>query len=238
MPLAQARCGVVKGHALTLDDQLREPAQEMVTLCLGDFVDALGMVPNGVYTFPSRDRVGPDHGVDGLQICTDIFWCTALLTIQLKVVLFGALVEDRLGVCSSKTFEKLLVCRRQAIIDFITRRPKRVTAGLWQFSQSKDGVVAWNGLESDVTVPALLAALLLVSGKAFGIQILGLLRADHRDLIIFAAKGATTVGDGMNMKLGSSGFAGELAQALCQFLLEIIVEVILFAEEDDATLGY
>lgn len=41
----------------------------------------------------------------------------------------------------------------------------------------------------------------------------------------------------MDVKLGGGGFAGELAEAVGEQLLQIVVEVVLFAEEDNAAAG-
>lgn len=41
----------------------------------------------------------------------------------------------------------------------------------------------------------------------------------------------------MNVEGGILGFAGELAEAVVELLLEVIGEVVLGAEEDDAALG-
>lgn len=39
------------------------------------------------------------------------------------------------------------------------------------------------------------------------------------------------------MKAGCSGFTGEKAQAVDEFLLQFVVKFVLLAEEDDTTLG-
>lgn len=41
----------------------------------------------------------------------------------------------------------------------------------------------------------------------------------------------------MDVKLGGTGFARQLSKALCQLFLKVIVEAVLGAEENDATLG-
>lgn len=192
---------------LTLYNQLCEPTKEVVALRLGNLIDALSMMANGVHTLPPSDWVRPDDGVSSLQVCPDILRGTALSAVQLEVVLLGTLIEDWLSVRSSEAFQELLVCRRQAIVNFVTGRPKRVTTSLWQLGQSKDGIVTRHGFESNVAMPALLAALLLISRKAFCIQLLRLLGADDGDLIIFTTECAATVGDRMDVKLGGARLA-------------------------------
>jgi hypothetical protein len=225
-------------HAqLTLDYQLREPSQEMLALILGHLIDALRMVAYGVYAFPASHRVRPDNWMDGGEVCADILRSTTLGTVKLVAVLLCALVEDRLCVGSCQPFQELLVSSRQTVIDLVTRRPQGIATGLGQLSQTQDGVVTWNGLEGDVAVPAFFAALFLVTSEALGVQRLGLFRADHGNLVVFTAESATAVGDWVNVQLGSGGLARKLAQALRELFLELVVQVVLFTEEDHSTLG-
>lgn len=85
-------------------------------------------------------------------------------------------------------------------------------------------------------MPPILAALPFVAAEALGIQFLGLLRANYRDFIILATKSAAAVGNRVDVQLGSGRFARQLAQALSELLLKIIVEAVLLAEEDNAAL--
>ena len=48
---------------------------------------------------------------------------------------------------------------------------------------------------------------------------------------------ATGVADGVDVKAGSGGLAGELAEPVDKFLLKVVGEIVLLAEEDDTTLG-
>lgn len=41
----------------------------------------------------------------------------------------------------------------------------------------------------------------------------------------------------MDVKLRGGGLAGELTEAVGELLLEVVCEVVLFAEEDDAAAG-
>jgi hypothetical protein len=85
-------------------------------------------------------------------------------------------------------------------------------------------------------MPPILVALSLLATKALSVQLFGLLRADNRNFIVLAAKCSTAVRDRVNMELRSSRLARELPQALSKLLLQIIVEAILFAEEDNSAL--
>jgi len=88
-------------------------------------------------------------------------------------------------------------------------------SGLRQFCQPQEGVVAGNGFEGDVAMPSLLTTLLLVEiKKSILVNLLGLLRADHADLVVFATQAAARVAHWMNVKLGRLGFASELPKTL------------------------
>ena len=84
-------------------------------------------------------------------------------------------------------------------------------------------------------MPAVLAALLLV--EAVAVELLGLLGRDDADVVVLAAEAPPAVDDGVDVQLGGAGLAGELAEALGQGLLELVVQVVLLAEEDDAATG-
>ena len=86
-------------------------------------------------------------------------------------------------------------------------------------------------------MPAFFAALLGLFKKAVFVEFFGLLGGDDGDLVVFAAEGAAGVGDGVDVQFGGAGFAGELAELLGEGFLELVSEVVLFAEEDDAALG-
>jgi hypothetical protein len=186
---------------LTLDDQLREPSQEMIALVLGHLVDALRVVAHGIHALPASDRVCPHNWMNGGKICADILRSTTLGTVKLIAVLLCALIEDRLCVGGRQPFQELLVSWRQTVIDFVTRRPQRIATGLGQLGQTQDGIVTWDRLKGDIAVPSFFAALFLVTSEALGVQHLGLFGANDRDLVVFTAESAATVGDGMNVQL-------------------------------------
>ena len=210
-------------QVLTLDNELREPVEKVVALIFGHLVDALSVVANSVHALPARDRVGPDDRMNSLEVCSDILRSAAFGAVQLEAVLFGAFVEYRLRVGGSQSVQELLVRRRQTVVDLVARRPQSVSASLGKLGKSQDGVVTRYRLKGNVAVPSILVALPFFTTEAFGIQLFGLLRADDRNFIVLAPKSSTTVGNRVNVKLRSGRLAGELAQALSELLLQIIV---------------
>jgi hypothetical protein len=74
----------------------------------------------------------------------------------------------------------------------IDERTIRTTTRLRQLRQTQNGIVARYRLESDIAVPALLRALLLVLGageepEGLLVDLLALLGADDTDFVIFSA---------------------------------------------------
>jgi hypothetical protein len=208
----------------------------MITFVLGHLVDALRVVAYGIHALPASHRVRSHNRMDGGEVCADILRSTTLGTVKLIAVLLCALIEDRLCVGGRQPFQELLVSRRQTVIDLVARRPQRITTSLGQLGQTQDGIVTRNRLEGDVAVPAFFAALFLVAPEALSVQRFGLFRTNDRDLVVFAAESATTVGHGVNVQLRRGGLARKLAQALRKLFLELVVQIVLFAEEDYSTL--
>lgn len=86
-------------------------------------------------------------------------------------------------------------------------------------------------------MPLALLALLLVSLQdAREVQLLGRHRRYDADLVIIVQL-TTRIVDRVDVQLGGGGLARELAEALDELLLEVIGDVVLLAEEDDAALG-
>jgi len=69
------------------------------------------------------------------------------------------------------------------------------------------------------------------------IYFLCLLRRDDTNLIIFATKFASRVGDRVDMKLARSRLARKFSKSLDELLLEIVGYIILLAEENYTALG-
>ena len=109
-----------------------------------------------------------------------------------------------------------------------------------KLNKPQNGIIARHRLERDIGMPALFAALLLparVQECAF-VDLLGLHRADDANFVIGAAVLPASIDDWMYMQRRGARLAGELAEALGQLFLEIIIERVLGAEENDAALGY
>jgi hypothetical protein len=88
-------------------------------------------------------------------------------------------------------------------------------------------------------MPATFGALLLARevDETLRVNFLGLLRADDADLVVSSTETPSRVDHWMNMQFRSGWFAREFAKTLSELFLEIVVEIILRAEEYNAALG-
>lgn len=181
--------------------------------------------------------------MDGLESLADVLGGTSLAAVHAEAVALGRLIEQRLGVVGGEGVEEGAQGGRDAVVELVAGGPEGITAGLGELNQPQESIVAGDGLEGDVGVPLILGALAagadadaLVREPVL-VQCLGLLRGDDADLVVATTVLAAGVADGVDVKARSCGLAGELAESVNEFLLEVIGEVILLAEEDDTALG-
>jgi hypothetical protein len=72
--------------------------------------------------------------------------------------------------------------------------------------------------------------------KAVGIELLGLFRRDDTNFVIFYTMVPGAIVNGVDMQSRSRWLSGELAKTLHKFFLEIVCNIILFPEENNASL--
>ena len=72
--------------------------------------------------------------------------------------------------------------------------------------------------------------------KAVRVDLLGLLRRDDADLVVSGAAAAGAVVNWVNVESRGRRLSAQLSKALDEFFLEVIGDVVLFAEENDASL--
>lgn len=97
----------------------------------------------------------------------------------------------------------------------------RTSTGFGKFRQSQNSIIAGDRLECDVTMPGFFAALLLLVfiKEAEFVQLFGLLRANHTDLVILVAIFAARVADWVDMQTRRTGLTRKLTKALDELLL-------------------
>lgn len=114
----------------------------------------------------------------------------------------------------------------------------RTSSRGWQFCQSQQSVVTRDGLKSDIGVPLRLLALALVGlQKAVCINLLGLLRGNDADFIVFNTVVPSTIVDWVNVQPRCLWLSTQLAKTLYELLLKVVGDVVLLAEENDTSLG-
>lgn len=92
-----------------LDNQIHEPLQQVVALLLGDSVYFLDVRSHGEYTLPTRDWVSAYNRVLGAKLFSNVLGSAAWARVNFEVVVLSNLIEARLSVCCSKTFQEFLV---------------------------------------------------------------------------------------------------------------------------------
>jgi hypothetical protein len=60
------------------------------------------------------------------EFTADIEWEATRSLIEPELVVLGSLGEERLGIGGSETIKKLLIGRRESVIDLIARSPKSI----------------------------------------------------------------------------------------------------------------
>ena len=219
---------------MVFHNQLDEPIQQVVALCFRHFINTLSMMSDRIDAFPPGHRVGADDRMYSFQVRTHILRCAPLCAVELESILGCSLAENWLRIGGGKSFEELLVSWRNAIIDLVTGSPECISSSFWHFGKPQDSIVAWDRLEGDIAVPTLLCALL--SLQPVGVECLRFFGGDDTDFVVFAAKPTSAIHYWMDVQLGSTRLSRELSKTLDKLFLQIIVQVVLLAEEYNSSL--
>lgn len=71
--------------------------------------------------------------------------------------------------------------------------------------------------------------------ESAGIELLVLICTQDADFVVIAAESPSTVMDRMDVQFRSVWFTRQFAEFLCKSLLEVVVKIILFAEDDNTS---
>ena len=104
---------------VVLVDQLQEPAQQMLALCLRHAIDMFHVGANGEDGLPASDRVCTNDWVDCLELGTHIQGTAARLLVQLEAASCRRIVEPGLCECCGQGLEELLVGSRDSVVDLV-----------------------------------------------------------------------------------------------------------------------
>lgn len=111
---------------MVLVDEIQEPGEQLGALLLGQAVDVLDVDAHGEDALPARDGICAHDGVDGLELGSDVLRGAPRLVVDLEPAELGDLVEARLLKGGCKGLEKFLIRLANAVVDFVSRRPKSV----------------------------------------------------------------------------------------------------------------
>lgn len=171
------------------------------------------------------------------QMATYILWRSSFLLVQCELSALSCLDKAVATIRGCKLFEEFLVRPAEAVVYLITRSPERVSSGLGQLNQPQTRVICGASLELNIAVPLCRVVFTLVRLCLRFEELLSLQRGDGADLCVSYAKFAGVVQNGMYVQSGCGRFAAQFAQTLDELLLYIIGQVVLLAEEHDATLA-
>lgn len=223
-------------QVMVLGDGVVEFLQDVLAFVRMDFVDVFRKGTDGEDTLPPGDGVGAHDGMDGRERPADVLWRAARVDIEGGTPRVGGFDEAVTDERGRQTLEEMLDGFAEALVDLVAGGPQCVAAGLGQLDQPQAGVVGGDRLELDVAVPlrgVVASLVLLVRVRE---ELLAVHRGDVADLGV-VAEFSGPVEHGVNVQCRCRGLTGQLAQALYKFLLELVGEVVLCAEEDDASLA-
>lgn len=111
-------------QVVIFDNQPHEPFQQGFRFQRRYSVNLLYVFADRKDGFPSRDGVGPDHGMDGFELVADVVGRTSRTGKHTEPAILGCFAEFRLRVGSGQGLEESLVGGGKAVEEFVTRRPE------------------------------------------------------------------------------------------------------------------
>lgn len=172
-------------------------------------------------------------------MAADVVGGSAWLVVQLEAGALGDLGKVWLLKRRCQALEEPLIRRAEVVVDVVTGGPERVATSAGQLNEPQARVISGGGLKGDVGVPELIVppgdddAVVL----RLAVELCVLLGADGADLEVVAAKLALRIEQRVDVQRGAGRTTRQLSKPEDELLLEIIREVVLGAEEDDAALG-
>lgn len=212
--------------------------QQLITLLGVQLIDLLGKRAYGKHRLPARDRVGPDHGMHGLQRLAYVVRTSSGLVVQRGPTLVRSLDKPISDERGAQALEKLLPGATEPVVHFVPAGPQRIATRLGQLRQPQTCIVRGTGLELDIAVPlrGVVAAPVLDLAGVDVEQLLARQRRDGADFVV-VPEFRRAIQDRVDVQRRGRGLVGEFAQALDELLLQRVCQVVLFAEEDDTALA-
>ena len=100
-------------------DNVKEPRQERLALLLCHAVDVTDMAADREDALPPCHRVGTDDGMNGLELCPDVFRGATRLVVELEPGTLGDITEGRLLESGCQSLKESLIRLRDAVVDII-----------------------------------------------------------------------------------------------------------------------
>jgi hypothetical protein len=201
-------------------------------------VDILRETANGVNALPARDWIRSHDGVDDRQLAAHVLWISPWLGVESGTAFVGGFDESLADKSCGQTLEKLLIRCAEVVIDIIARSPQRISPCCGKLSEAQTCIVGWEGFELDITVPPGRVVVAIVGRPGIlTIEVFALDGGDGADFIVADAELVGAVEDRVDVQGGCGWSSAELAETEDEFLLELVGQVVLFAEEDDSSLA-
>jgi hypothetical protein len=128
--------------------------EDIVTLVLGQLVDARGKEFVDIEAFPASDGVDADDWMDSSERVADVLGRSSRTEAEREAVSSGRLSERRSVVCGGEGLEKASEGRAEGVVCAVGRRPECVAARLGERRQPQGRIVGRHRLKGDVRVPA------------------------------------------------------------------------------------
>lgn len=111
---------------MILFEQCFEPAEEEITLLLGEVVDMADVLSYSEQRLPTRHGVRANNRVDGTEDTPDILGRSARSFVDFETVASGGLVEMRLLKRAGEGFQELLDGSGDSVVEFVAGGPESV----------------------------------------------------------------------------------------------------------------
>lgn len=164
---------------MILLQQTLEPSQHHIALLLGQTVQELRVLANGIQTSPPRDWISPDHRMHSTKVSADVFRSPTRLLIELEASSLCSRNEVRPRECTGQAGEEVLHGRTYAVVQLVATSPERIfapsmsalprswtrskhtTTTLRHLRQSQTRVIRRHILKRNIAVPVIRTLLFL-----------------------------------------------------------------------------
>jgi hypothetical protein len=215
----------------------QKPIKQPLAFLFAHIINTPYMTTNWIDALPASDWIRADNWMLCLQFRPNILHGSSRLGIKLLSQLGCDLAEYRLLKCDAQCLEESLDGNTDAIVNLVPRSPKRISTCLGQLGQPQTREISWDLLKCDIRMPLCATSCLLCIAFTV-VEPLLLHRADGANLQIIASfLAAFRVEKGMDVQARGFRTTGKFSKAQDEVFLDVVGEVVLSTEEDDAAFG-